>query len=73
MQAAQAYAQTKALNIQQQRVAAIGQMEGAEKYTASTDFLERLDVVKPKVDYTKGKGDNQVQIIVGELAARPFA
>ena len=44
-------------------------MEGAEKYTDSTDFLERLDVVKPKVDYTKGKGDNQVQIIVGELAA----
>ncbi len=65
MQAAQVYAQSKALEIQKKRVAAIGQMSGPDKYSASTDFLERLEVVKPKAVATKNQGRQQVQIIVG--------
>ena len=60
--AAQVYALSKALDVQKTRIQSIG------TYDEATDFLERLDVAQPKPERSKNQG-NQVQIIVGELAA----
>ncbi len=65
VQAAQVYALSKALEVQKERRQAISEAEGKEKYEAATDFLERLEVVKPKAVATKNQGSQQVQIIVG--------
>ena len=62
VQAAQAYAVSNALDVQKTRIQSISTYEDA------TDFLERLGVAKPKPEPSKNQG-NQMQIIVGELAA----
>ncbi len=65
VQAAQLYGLSKALEVQKERRQAISEAEGKEKYEAATDFLERLEVVKPKAVATKNQGSQHVQIIVG--------
>ena len=62
VQAAQAYAVSNALDVQKTRIQSISTYEDA------TDFLERLGVEQPKPEPGKNQG-NQMQIIVGELAA----
>ncbi len=62
VQAAQVYGLSKALEVQKERIQSISTYEDA------TDFLERLGVAQPKPEPGNNRG-NQMQIIVGELAA----
>ena len=62
VQAAQVYGLSKALEVQKERIQSISSYEDA------TDFLERLGVAQSKPEPGKNHG-NQMQIIVGELAA----